>query len=152
MQYIHKKNHDPRWLDTQRTKADEIVQRVLDIIDYYKPVYWIMENPQSAALKTRSVVSNLPYIDADYCQYGYPYRKRTRFWTNRKVQLKLCQQDCPNANGSRHIQIIGQGRLEPKYIPLKGYYRSLTGRYSIPQDLLMELLPKPRQKIRLIKK
>ena len=62
--------------------ADALVQRCLDIIAYWQPKYWFLENPQTGLLKTRDVVRGIPYVDLDYCMYGAPYRKRTRIWTN----------------------------------------------------------------------
>ena len=61
--------------------ADAIVQRCLDIIAYWQPKYWFIENPQTGLLKTRDVVHGVPFVDLDYCMYGAPYRKRTRIWT-----------------------------------------------------------------------
>ena len=58
--------------------ADALVQRCLDIIAYWRPRYWFIENPQTGLLKTRDVVQGIPYVDLDYCMYGAPYRKRTR--------------------------------------------------------------------------
>ena len=64
--------------------ADKIVQRCLDIIAYWKPRFWIIENPQTGLLKTRDVIQGLPWKDVDYCSYQdiVLYRKRTRLWTN----------------------------------------------------------------------
>ena len=64
--------------------ADAIVQRCLDIIAYWRPRYWFIENPQTGLLKTRSVVQELDYKDVDYCMYQdlFLYCKRTRFWIN----------------------------------------------------------------------
>ena len=62
--------------------SDAIVQRCLDIIRYWRPRYYAIENPQTGLLKTRAVVQGLEFKDVDYCMYGAPYRKRTRLWTN----------------------------------------------------------------------
>ena len=62
--------------------SDQKVQRCLDIIAYWRPKYWFMENPQTGLLKTMEIVQGISYVDLDYCMYGAPYRKRTRIWTN----------------------------------------------------------------------
>ena len=64
--------------------SDAIVQRCLDIIAYWRPRWFIIENPQTGLLKTRAVVQGLDFKDVDYCMYQDPplYRKRTRLWTN----------------------------------------------------------------------
>ena len=50
--------------------ANQIVQRVLQIIEYFKPQIWFIENPQSGLLKNQSFMRNLSYIDCDYCLYS----------------------------------------------------------------------------------
>lgn len=141
-------------LEALRQGSDQIISRVLEIIDYFKPQYWIMENPWSGALKSRAVVNGLPYIDADYCQYGYPYRKRTRFWTNRLIQLKLCNHDCAYSSGRRHTIILSHHKkaeygsnvdVHKDY----GFKNGKDMRYSIPAPLLSELLPHPRIKVNI---
>ena len=54
--------------------------RTLELIDYFKPRFWALENPQSGLLKTRPYMEGLPFQDVTYCSYGSPYRKRTRVW------------------------------------------------------------------------
>ena len=54
-------------------EANAIVRRTLDVIEYFAPTYWMMENPQTGLLKSQSVVVDLPYNDLDYCKYGMPY-------------------------------------------------------------------------------
>lgn len=138
-------------LELKRKESDKIVSRVLEIVEYFRPKYWYMENPQTGALKSRDVVRGLPYVDADYCKYGFPYRKRTRFWTNRNVQLSKCARDCLYMadDGTRHRSSVGK-------VPQKGYdyeclkelgFDSLEARYSIPQPLLLQLLPPVPKKV-----
>ena len=56
--------------------------RTIEIIDYFKPSAWFIENPQTGMLKKQEFMNGLPYKDIDYCKSGMPYRKRTRLWTN----------------------------------------------------------------------
>jgi len=72
--------------------SDKLVERTLEIINYFKPKLWFMENPQTGTLKTREVVKDLPFYDVDYCMYSdWGYRKRTRIWTNKKdFNAKKC--------------------------------------------------------------
>ena len=64
--------------------ADSIVARTLEIIRYFQPKGWLMENPQTGLLKTRAVVKGLPFRDVCYCRYSdgekHMYRKQTRLW------------------------------------------------------------------------
>jgi site-specific DNA-cytosine methylase len=130
--------------------ADKIVNKSLEIIQYFGPKYWILENPQSGRLKDRAIMQGLPYIDADYCKYGYPYRKRTRFWTNRTCKLQMCKKDCMFIDGNKHVCRIGDtGDPKKKYLlspseammKYHGVKYDLAARYSIPQLLLLDLLP-----------
>ena len=84
--------------------ADRLVRRCRDIISYFQPLAYFIENPHSGLLKRRDVVSDLPYVVVDYCQYGWPYRKRTIIFTNATDQrwTRLCEHDCEASDGKRH--------------------------------------------------
>ena len=63
-------------------QANEVVKKTLEIIDYFKPKYYMIENPQTGLLKEQPFMRSIPYNDVDYCKYGMMYRKRTRIWNN----------------------------------------------------------------------
>ena len=50
--------------------ANNIVKRVLEIISYYDPIYYFIENPQTGLLKKQIFMLDIPYNDLDYCKYG----------------------------------------------------------------------------------
>ena len=148
-------------LELNRQESDKIVQRVLDIISYFNPAYWFMENPHSGALKSRSVVAGIPYVVGDYCKYNYPCRKRTCFWYGGTAgyvpTLQMCKHDCPQSVGRKHICNLGKNRTTSIMSPCVAYANfgmqyNLLARYSIPQDLLTSLLPKIRIKPVVVKK
>ena len=89
--------------------SDRIVQRCKDMIAWFQPSTWFIENPQSGLLKTREVVAGLPYVDLDYCKFGFPYRKRTRVWTNAQLESRLCKHDCCASDGMRHTNWAQRG-------------------------------------------
>ena len=94
--------------------SDRRVQKVEDMIDLCQPIVWAWEYPQSGLLKGRCVVDGIPYVDVDYCMYSWPYRKRTRIWTNATGQrwTRLCEHDCEASDGKRHTnwgQKAGKG-------------------------------------------
>ena len=66
-----------------------MVDKVFEIMDYFKPLWWVIENPQTSSMK-EYINDLLPYTDTSYCMYGFEYRKNTRFWTNIPNQLKKC--------------------------------------------------------------
>ena len=119
--------------------ANKLVLKTLEIIRYFNPRTWIIENPQTGLLKYQKFMLNLPYYDADYCMYQYPYRKRTRFWTNQVgLKLKLCNKRCQSFKHGRHIGSCGSGYSNSKkYIQFKKDHK-----YSIPPALLNILIPK----------
>lgn len=69
--------------------ADRLVRKTLDIVKFYNPRYFFVESPQSGLLKTRPVIQGYDFCDLDYCKYGAPCRKRTRFWGACSGSLQL---------------------------------------------------------------
>jgi hypothetical protein len=127
--------------------ADSIVQRTIEIIDYFNPEKWFIENPQTGLLKDREFMWGLPYVDVDYCQYGYSYRKRTRIWTNVDYKGFLCNPlSCSQMVDGRHKSSCGNGYTND--IKTSSIYsgRKYTDKivekeekYSIPNKLIKEL-------------
>ena len=116
--------------EDMRKKGLPILRRTQEIIDYFKPTYWFMENPQTGRMK--DFLKDVPYYDADYCKYSdWGYKKRTRFWTNVDMdhdEPKLCCKDCENmaVGGTRHVGGICKGT-------------TLRERYRIPPKLIRHL-------------
>lgn len=95
--------------------ADSLVLAALKIIEWFRPQYWSLENPQSGYLRTRPYMQEIPFFDVDYCQYGSPFRKRTRFWHhNLHLETTLCTWNCPYSDGKKHVntaqRLWGKGR------------------------------------------
>lgn len=117
-------------------KADAIVRKTLEIIDYFKPRYWFIENPKTGLLKSREFMQDLPFYDVSYCKYGYTYRKHTRIWTNVKgFNALICKKDCGMIENGRHLFNIGHGNRMHKGKCIT----DLNQRYSIPQPLIKSL-------------
>ena len=106
--------------EKDQDEADKLVLKALEIIKYFNPSYWFIENPQTGNLKNRLIMKDLPYYDVDYCMYSdWGYRKRTRIWTNKKdFNNKLCDGSgsCGNMiiidNGKRHLHKTNCGNTE----------------------------------------
>ena len=95
--------------------ADRLVERTLEIIAYFQPPVWWIENPRLGLLETREIMRGIPYIDVDYCQFGdWGYKKPTRIWccdALAKLPNKLCPgASCPNFHeGVGDTGIIWEG-------------------------------------------
>jgi hypothetical protein len=70
----------------QMDKADEVVRRTLEIIEYFKPETWWLETQRNGRLPKRKVVEGLPFVDIDYCRFeDCGYQKPTRFFGSAHV-------------------------------------------------------------------
>ncbi len=60
--------------------ADRLVHRTLEIIEYFQPRAFFLENPAGSLLWRRF---RFPLVvQTSYCSYGFPYRKHTSIATN----------------------------------------------------------------------
>jgi len=60
--------------------ANSIVKKTIEIINYFNPSVWFIENPQTGLLKQQDFMKDFDYYDVDDCKYGMEYRKRTRIY------------------------------------------------------------------------
>jgi len=120
--------------------SNKIVLKTLEIINYFNCKYWFLENPQTGKLKDQVFMKDIPFVDCDYCMYGLPYRKRTRIWTNKKIELKLCNKKCGSFIDGKHIGSCGtggKGKGHTKSYSNKSY--SKYEKYIIPEELIYSL-------------
>ena len=112
------------------------MRRTEEIIDYFKPPLYFIENPQTGRMK--DYISDRPYYDVDYCKYSdWGMRKRTRIWTNKiGFEPKVCNKDCGFMKDGRHIRCAAGGNKNTK--GQGGTDKRL--RYRIPPLLIEELL------------
>ena len=138
MLFIHKHIDQAKRI---REEGLPLLDKTLEIIDYFNPNYFCIENPQMGKMK--NFMSDLiPYIDVCYCRYGYDYKKPTRIWTNIDYDGKWCN------HKKKHKYMIGSTRTGAKK-PTRGYATtnlmgnmSLAQKYSIPPKLIEELFSK----------
>ena len=104
-----------------------ILRKTEEILEYFKPKYWFMENPQTGKMKDHTVLQN--YTDVCYCRYGYDYKKPTRIWTNTNFKGLWC-----NHKGKHALTMGGQNR--------NGSFCKIPrdGKYSIPAPLVQDIL------------
>lgn len=111
--------------------ANSLVLKTLEIIKYFNPTYWYIENPQTSTLKKQPFMKDLSFMDFDYCMFGYGIRKRTRIWSNKKLEGLLCNKKCGKIVDGKHLSF--------RYLNIKGVNR-LDLRHMIPEDLVWYLL------------
>jgi site-specific DNA-cytosine methylase len=133
-----------------------ILRKTEEIIDYFQPKYYFMENPQTGRMKE---YVNRPFYDVDYCMYSdFGYQKRTRIWTNlEKFEPKKCNGNCGNIFMSKHKvnfggskSVVDNGKLiKVKSKEQRTKYKDFTNmqisnlskneRYRIPFKLIRSL-------------
>jgi hypothetical protein len=108
----------------------ELVKKTLEIINYYNPKYWFIENPRGV-LRKLPVVKGLKKHTVTYCQYGDERMKPTDIWTNSNVWISrpMCKNgDSCHVSAPRGSRTGTQGRAN-------AYERS-----KIPYELCKEIL------------
>lgn len=126
------------------TNGLSLLRKSEEIIKYYNPKYYFLENPATGFAKNYidSSLAKHTYI-LDYCQYAplWGYRKRTAIWTNLSGFIpRLCTNLCeakikdPKTGRFRHRLRTDSGN------PTRGFPGTKREeRYRIPPKLLSEL-------------
>ena len=122
--------------------SDALVRKVLNLADpFFAPTSW--ENPQSGLLKSRPVVSGIPFRIVDYCmhhddRFSHQARKRTAIWTDTDwfPERPLCRKNCGGCVGGRHTDLAQRGpsRTNPTS------RHTLEELYAIPPLLVEDIL------------
>ena len=92
---------------------------------------WAIENPATGLLKTRSFMEHLPWLDVTHCQYGTPYRKQTRLWTNvlwrpYSIPAVLCDALAATTELAEGLRARRRFSFGHRY-RLRGRYRTFLG-------------------------
>tara|TARA_R100000353_G_scaffold155079_1_gene113856 strand:+ start:147 stop:839 length:693 start_codon:yes stop_codon:yes gene_type:complete len=140
--------------EKEQDEADILVKKTFEIIEYFNPHLWFVENPQTGNLKNRSFMKDIRFYDVDYCMYSnWGYKKRTRIWTNKKdFNNLLCDGSgsCGNMventkqhklNVSKDVHTIGEKKLKHFSDVSKdvGSGTNRLDRYRVPEDLIFSL-------------
>ena len=120
-----------------RRDHSKIVKCTLDIIEYFKPKYFFIENPRGK-LRKLDVIKGYDRSTVTYCQYGDKRMKPTDIWTNNLMDCfnekgwnpkPMCKNGMPcHESAPRGSQTGTQG--------LKGNYE----RSIVPYELCKEIL------------
>jgi site-specific DNA-cytosine methylase len=132
--------------EEEMKQDDKLVLKTLEIIDYFNPHYWFIENPAASKMKDRIFMKDLNFYLVDYCMYSdWGYRKRTRIWTNRKdFKPLICdgKGTCGNMVNKLHKTNLGNADRFKRANQLNlNKYNGTTqqDRYRIPEDLIYSL-------------
>ena len=132
---IGRKWKDRAELDLAREEHSKFVKKVLEMIEYFEPKRWYIENPYDSAMKNLECMKDLPSNRFDYCRFGYDYQKPTRIWTNR-TDLTNVVCNCGKPHKMR-LGIYSKDKLVEGQIPDT---TNIAQRYSIPPTLMKLLL------------
>ena len=123
----------PKKVKEERDLHINILDKTLDIINFYKPKYYFIENP--FGYMRFYLQDKVDYVNyCTYCQYGFPYRKPTNIFSNVKLDLKHCNigSDCHSNNLYNRGK---QNKIREKSIVNTYYDRS-----KVPQQLCKEII------------
>jgi hypothetical protein len=108
----------------------ELAKKTIEIINYYNPKYFFIENPRGL-LRKMNFMDNFIRHTVTYCQYGDNRMKPTDIWTNSNIWTP--RKPCKNGD-SCHISAPRGSRTGTQ--GLKGAYE----RSKIPELLCKEIL------------
>ena len=107
-----------------------ILRRAEEIIEYFQPNFYFIENPRTGKMK--DYLKHRPHYDVDYCQYGFGYQKKTRIWTNLNgFGARCCSRGCSQLVDGKHPNSIGG--------VTRGNVFQQGKKYAIPPRLVEEL-------------
>ena len=131
--YIGRKWENKDHLNNERLKNSKFINKTIEIIKYFNPKKYFIENPRYSAIW--KYINDKEFIKKnvliDYCYFGYNYKKPTKILTNVKYENKFCK--CKVHNMRLGIQTK---RAFNRKIEFVKDNTTLLQRYSIPQKLL----------------
>jgi len=136
LQYTHigHKWKDKEELFEEQKKHTKFILRTLEIIEYFNPKFWFIENPLHSRIWKHIPVKNYNSINVDYCMFGFPYKKPTKILTNIKLPNVRCKV-------KRHNFQIGMNSLTHRSKSGRtDESGGALGRYRIPPKLISYLL------------
>ena len=131
--------------DVEIRHAIKMFMKTIEIIRYYQPREWFIENPVSG-LQQYPFIQKLERFrkECTYCKYGTCYKKPTNFWTTANVELQKCTVDTPclsKALHGCHLCTAQQGgfyrMINAKQIYIRGTKKQVA--YMIPAKLVTAL-------------
>ena len=123
-------NHDKTPKTDSARLGILLVEKTIEIINYYNPTYWFIENPRGM-LRKMPIMEQLKRNSVTYCQYGDERMKPTDIWTNSGAWIP--KPTCKNGD-SCHVSAPRGSSTGTQ--GLKNAYE----RSEIPSELCYEIL------------
>lgn len=138
------KDHTPK--SENALLGVSFVKKTLDIINYFNPKCYYIENPRGK-LRKLNLMSGLPRTTVWYCQYGSSIAKPTDIWSNNIASIFnengwQPRPECHNGNSNCHHQPAPRGSRTGLQ-GLKGNYE----RSKIPYELCEDIITSTENKI-----
>ena len=116
-----------RYTEPDKQLSIKLVDRTIEILKYFKPAFWVIENPMAKMRKHYpEILGEKPKVFY-YCMWGMRYKKPTDIWTN----LKIESPKCPH---KRHDFYVSQNKKRNIY-DLVEFQKSKKERDRIPERL-----------------
>ena len=116
--------------------GDNILNKVIEIINYFKPKYFCIENPRGY-MRRMPILQEINRTTINYCKYGGKFFKPTDLWNNFNFIGKTCKYekkgkivDCDHARVSGNHKTRQRGGIQRV---------SREEAYSIPEGLFIEI-------------
>ena len=123
--------------------ASAIVKRAREIIQYYNPAHWVIENPVGFLREQPLMVDLEQYRKTvNYCRNGFVYRKNTDLWTNIHFLPKRCERGSycdAKAKRRKHDKTVQGSHYKDGKRTDTGT-ATLKERYAVPAPLIEDLL------------
>ncbi len=123
-------NHDKTPKTDSARLGILLVEKTIEIINYYNPTYWFIENPRGM-LRKMPIMEQFKRNSVTYCQYGDERMKPTDIWTNSSAWIP--KPTCKNGD-SCHVSAPRASSTGTQ--GLKNAYE----RSKIPSELCFEIL------------
>ena len=103
---------------------DRLTRKGLEIINYFKPKWWVLENPIGRIDKRIPELKPYRRMEFDPCDFGDPYTKRTRLWG--EFSPFLIRTPVPPTEGSKmHLLPPGPDRARLRSATPEGFSRAV---------------------------
>ena len=78
------------WKEWEKQLSLQLVNKTIEIIKYYKPKHFIIENPRGKMIKHYPDLLGYKPQLVYYCMLGFDYQKPTHIWTDLQLKTNKC--------------------------------------------------------------